>query len=121
MNQATVTSDSQAVVPLHPCLEMIMDHLLSDMFSAARVLRGELLDAFWRSVDELTALRHAPTTPLSDALPKQLVLLGGEHQKAWLMRLRIDMFSVAKALHGEILDSFWKALDELMALRTATE
>ena len=37
--------------------------------------------------------------------------------KAMLLRLRIEMFSFAKAMQGELLDEFWRAIDELQALR----
>jgi hypothetical protein len=33
------------------------------------------------------------------------------------MRLRIDMFSVAQSMYGELLDEFWRSIDELNKLR----
>lgn len=120
MNQATVTVTTGysdfASFP-HPYLKALIDRLRSELFSAARALRGDLLDAFWQSIDEFNALRRDPTATLSDAVPQRLVILDGEHQKAVLMRLRIDTFSVIKALRGDLLDAFWRSLDELAALR----
>lgn len=124
MNQATAveTTDYKdfATSP-HPYLKAIVDRLRCELFSAARALRGDLLDAFWQSIDEINALREnpaaSPRASPSDAVPQRLVALDSEYQKALLMRLRIDMLSVARALRGDLLDMFWRALDELSALR----
>ncbi len=101
----------------NPYLKATLDRLYSELFSAAKALRGELLDAFWQSIDELNIFRHDPTSTLNEAVPWKLVVLDGVHQKALLMRLRIDMFSIAKSLHGALLDEFWKSIDELRKRR----
>jgi hypothetical protein len=103
----------------HPYLKASVGRLRSELFSAARALRGELLDAFWESIDELNDLRHAKTSASwrRSSVPQRLVVLDGAHQKAVLMRLRIDMFSVAQSMYGELLDEFWRSIDELNKLR----
>lgn len=101
----------------HPYLKTILCRLHSELFSAAKALRGELSDAFWKSIDELHTFRDAPTAPLSDAVPQQLVVLEDVGQRALLMRLRIDMFSVARSLRGDLRDAFWRSIDALNALR----
>lgn len=104
-----------------PYLKAMLKRLRVEMFSVARALRGELLDAFWDSIDELNDLRRAEATSTPwqrSSVPQLLVVLeGGELQKALLMRLRIDMFSVARSMTGELHDAFWQSVDELAALR----
>lgn len=52
-------------------------------------------------------------------LPDDFLTFPSPYLKAMLMRLRIEMFSVAKALQGELLDEFWRSIDELNRLRPA--
>lgn len=104
-----------------PYLKAMLARLRTEMFSAACALQGELLDAFWSSIDELNDLRRTETETSTSwqrsNVPERLVVLDGERQKALLMRLRIDMFSVARSLAGALLDEFWKSVDELAVLR----
>lgn len=100
-----------------PYLKAMLVRLRTEMFSAACALQGELLDAFWASIDELNGLRRTETSWQRSNVPERLVVLDGERQKALLMRLRIDMFSVARSLSGPLLDEFWTSVDELAMLR----
>jgi hypothetical protein len=38
--------------------------------------------------------------------------------KAMVMRLRIEMFSAASALQGDLADEFWKLVDDLNTMRS---
>jgi hypothetical protein len=38
-----------------------------------------------------------------------------------VIRLRIEMKTCAKALDGELLDEFWRLVDELNAMRPVTK
>lgn len=42
---------------------------------------------------------------------------GRRYLKVMLMRLRIELLSAAKALRGDLLDEFWKIIDDVNALR----
>ncbi len=118
-SSAEASSYTDFVAFPSPYLKAMLVRLRTEMFSAACALQGELLDAFWASIDELNDLRRAePSTSWQRSnVPERLVVLDGERQKALLMRLRIDMFSVARSLSGPLLDEFWTSVDELAMLR----
>jgi hypothetical protein len=42
---------------------------------------------------------------------------GRRYLKIMLMRLRIELLSAAKALRGDLLDDFWKIIDDVNELR----